>query len=234
MGWIDCLSRGAALGRGVLLRGRWAEASEASAKGGAPQPLRRPAAPFPLPDLVVSRPVVAAFNEFYYRMHPARMRPTVEHPESFFYPLDAIRDWNYLYGGRGFTQYQCVIPERAGGEGVRQFLALVVRKGGASMLSVIKDCGEEGTGLLSFPLRGTSIALDLPVRDGIQSLIDSLNELLIELGGRVYLAKDQFTRPEDYRRMEPRLDAWRAVKARVDPAGRLRSALSRRLELFRA
>jgi FAD/FMN-containing dehydrogenase len=150
-------------------------------------------------------------------------------PDTFFYPLDAIGHWNRLYGPRGFTQYQCVLPEEAGRGAARRFLELLTKRGGASMLCVIKDCGPEGRGLLSFPRRGISIALDIPVRDGTQALVDALNERVIAEGGRVYLAKDRFTRPEHYRAMEPRLAEWTAIRRKWDPQGRLRSAQSVRL-----
>jgi len=230
MGWIDTLGATGALGRGVLLRGRWATANEA--RPGSPQPLQRPGVPFVCPDFLISHPTVAIFNALYYAFHPSGSYVKVGHPEAFFYPLDAVRNWNRLYGRHGFTQYQCVIPEAAGPEGVKSFLALTRRTGGSSMVSVIKDCGDEGEGLLSFPLKGTSIALDIPAREGVQRIVDTLNAHLIELGGRVYLAKDRFTRAADFRRMEPRLDAWRAIKKKYDPQGRLRSAQSARLELI--
>src|SRR6185436_8627184 len=99
----------------------------------------------------------------------------------------------------------------------------------ASFLGVIKDCGAEGEGLLSFPLSGTSIALDLPVRDNTQQVVDRLNEFVIKTGGRVYLAKDAFTRPEHFKAMEPRLDAWQRVRRLWDPENRIKSAQSVRL-----
>ena len=97
------------------------------------------------------------------------------------------------------------------------------------MLCVIKDCGAEGEGLLSFPKPGISIALDIPVRDGTQGLVDALNEAVLAEGGRVYLAKDQFTRPEHFRAMEPRLPEWTRIRRAWDPEGRLRSAQSVRI-----
>jgi FAD/FMN-containing dehydrogenase len=231
MGWIDTLGASGGLGRGILLRGRWATPEEAGDRG-APRPLRRPGVPFVFPDFAMSRLAVSAFNAVYFAQHIPRVRSGIRHPESFFYPLDAIRHWNRLYGSAGFTQYQCVIPAEVGADGVRSFLALLRRTGGSSMLSVIKDCGDEGIGMLSFPRRGTTLALDLPVRDDTQRIVDTLNAHLIDLGGRVYLAKDRFTTARDFARMEARLDAWREVKKRYDPGGTIRSALSSRLELF--
>lgn len=227
MGWIDCLSRGKLMGRGILIKGRWAEPGEAPAR--FPRARQRPALPFELPGWLLNRWSVRAFNTLYYRSHFSRRRQRLLDPDSFFYPLDAIGHWNRLYGPRGFTQYQCVLPEEAGRGAARRFLELLTGMGGASMLCVIKDCGEEGRGLLSFPRRGISIALDIPIRDGTQALVDALNERVIAEGGRVYLAKDQFTRPEHFQAMEPRLAEWTEIRRRWDPQGRLRSAQSVRL-----
>jgi FAD/FMN-containing dehydrogenase len=225
VGWIDCLSRGKAMGRGILMCGRWAEADEARPE--APRPLRRPSVPFVLPGLVINPWSVRAFNALYY--HLPRPKRGLAHPEAFLYPLDAIGSWNRMYGPRGFTQYQCVLPEAAGPGAARRFLEVLTRRGGASMLCVIKDCGAQGEGLLSFPRPGISIALDIPVREDTQVLVDALNEAVIAEGGRIYLAKDQFTRPEHFRAMEPRLEEWTRIRRAWDPAGRLRSAQSVRI-----
>ena len=227
VGWIDCLSRGRRMGRGILHRGRWADPAEAPA--GLPAERSRPSVPFVLPGWVIGRWSVRTFNALFYKSHVPRVKRAIVHPESFFYPLDVVLHWNRLYGPRGFTQYQCVLPESAGRGAARRFLELLTQRGGASMLCVIKDCGPEGLGLLSFPKAGTSIALDLPIRDGTQALVDALNELVIAEGGRVYLAKDALTRGEHYRAMEPRLDAFLAVRRKWDPEGRLRSAQSVRI-----
>jgi FAD/FMN-containing dehydrogenase len=227
VGWIDCLSRGSSLGRGILMRGRWAEADEAPRQ--SPKPIGRLTVPVMLPAFVLSRFTVRAFNEVYFRMHPAARTRRVVHPDVWFYPLDAILHWNRIYGRRGFTQYQCVLPERGGHQAARAFLELLTSKGGASFLCVIKDCGTEGDGLLSFPMAGVSIALDIAIRDDTQAIVDTLNECVIAQGGRIYLAKDNFTRPEHFRAMEPRLPEWERVRNTWDPESRIKSAQSVRL-----
>jgi FAD/FMN-containing dehydrogenase len=228
MGWIDCRSKGAKLGRGILYRGRWADPSKAPAH--APRPKRRSVLPFHLPNWFLNRLVVVAFNEVMYRCHVPEKKAGIRHPDDFFYPLDKLLHWNRLYGKRGFTQYQCVLPNEAGRGAARRFLERLTDLGGASsFLCVIKDCAEESQGYLSFPLPGISIALDLAANPGIQELVDALNELVIEMGGRVYLAKDAFTRPEHFRAMEPRLDKWLEVRRKWDPDLRLRSAQSVRI-----
>lgn len=227
MGWIDCLSRGRYMGRGVLMCGRWASASEAPK--GFPRDLIRLTVPFACPSWVMGRSVGRLFNACYYRIHSVAPRRRVMHPERFFYPLDAILHWNRLYGRRGFTQYQCVLPAAAGQAAVRALVELLTRLGGASFLCVIKDCGDEGEGLLSFPRRGVSIALDLPIRDNTQAIVDALNDFVAGVGGRIYLAKDAFTRPDHFAAMEPRLAEFMRVRRAWDPEGRLRSAQGVRL-----
>jgi decaprenylphospho-beta-D-ribofuranose 2-oxidase len=226
MGWIDCVSRGRNLGRGVIFRGRWAEAHEAPAH--PPRPKLKLTLPFQLPSFCINPTTTRVFNELYYRLH-AGPKKGIVHPDSFFYPLDAIAHWNRGYGKAGFTQYQCVIPHESGRAAARRFMEAVASKGGASIVCVIKDCGAEGRGLLSFPKPGISIAIDFPVRPNTQALIDALNEIVLAEGGRIYLAKDAFTRKEHFVKMEPRLPAFQAIRRRWDPQGRLGSQLAARL-----
>jgi FAD/FMN-containing dehydrogenase len=94
---------------------------------------------------------------------------------------------------------------------------------------VVKDCGDEGEGLLSFPRRGVSVALDLPVRRDTRALVEALGDLVIAEGGRIYLAKDAFLRADQFQAMEPRLPEFERVRDRWDPERRLKSAQSQRL-----
>lgn len=227
VGWIDCLATGRALGRGVVLRGRWARADKAP--DGFPRPLRRWTVPFHLPGIALNGLSVRLFNAAYYRRHPRRPRAGVVHPETFFFPLDAVRSWNRIYGRRGFTQFQCVLPEAERPGAVRRFLEVAAARGGSSFLCVLKDCGEEGEGLLSFPRPGVSVALDLPMRPGLAASVDALAAATLAEGGRIYLAKDSLLTAERFRALEPRLAAFDEVRRRWDPERRLRSAQSVRL-----
>ncbi len=227
MGWIDCLSSGRAMGRGILMAGRWAEPSEAPpAMPKAPHPHTMPV---DLPNWAINGATTRLFNTAYYWRHLRRRAHTVLAPDPFFYPLDAILQWNRVYGSRGFTQYQCVLPREAGPEAVREFMARLTKLGGASPLCVIKDCGAEGRGTLSFPMEGTSIAVDMAVSPQIQRIVDNLNEFVIAAGGRIYLTKDRFTTAAHFRAMEPRLDAFQALREKWDPGRRLKSAQSVRI-----
>lgn len=228
VGWIDCLSKGKNMGRGTLIAGNWAD--PASAPRRYPAPKMRITMPFDLPTWALGRTTIRAFNFANYWRHLPRQMHGIAHWESFFYPLDMVREWNRMYGKRGFTQYQCVLPDSAGRGAARRVLELLTERGGASFLCVIKDCGPQNRGLLSFPMKGISIALDIAVRDDTQALVDVLNEKVIDEGGRIYLAKDQFTRVEHFREMEKsRLPAFAEARAKWDPKRRIRSAQSVRL-----
>jgi FAD/FMN-containing dehydrogenase len=225
--WIDCTTRGRGMGRGFLSLGRYAGADEAPAS--PPQLRERIAVPFDLPGFVVAPWSIRLFNIAFYHLRRARTRGIV-HPQPFFHPLDAIRHWNRLYGRRGFAQYQCVLPDAGDGRAVTRFFEVLTRLGGASPVSVLKNCGAEGRGVLSFPMPGISVALDLPFRrQHTQDLVDALNRVVIEAGGRIYLTKDALTRPEHLRAMEPRLARFQEIRRKWDPECRLRSAQSVRL-----
>lgn len=228
VGWIDCVSTGKSLGRGVLYCARWATRDEAPAKLARPRP--RLTVPFRLPSWTLNGLTVKAFNALLFHKQP-KQSEGVAHWEDVFYPLDKIRHWNRIYGKAGFTQYQCVLPRSAGPGAARRFLeTLQASKGGTSFLCVIKDCGPQSQAMLSFPMPGISIALDIPVRAGTQAVIDRLNEATLREGGRIYLTKDAFTRADHFRAMEgERLDRFLAVRRRWDPELRLRSAQSVRV-----
>jgi FAD/FMN-containing dehydrogenase len=229
MGWIDCVSGGSTLGRGILIAGRWATVEEAGSE--LPREPKKLSVPIDMPGWAPNPFTNAArlFNFAYYWRHLPRQKRGVVSPETFFYPLDGILHWNRVYGSRGFTQYQCVLPRAAGAAAVRELMVEVTRLGGASPICVIKDCGPEGRGLLSFPLEGTSVAIDMAVTADTQRTIDRLNALVIAAGGRIYLTKDRFTRPEHFAAMEPRLPRFFAQRDKWDPERRLRSAQSVRL-----
>lgn len=228
MCWVDCFSTGRNLGRGILMSGRWAEPDEVRGKQYKEIP-SLVTVPFSPPEFLPRTWGVKQFNAFYFWLHGAATKQTILHPYRFWYPLDVVHQWNRLYGRRGFTQYQCVLPVRAGNPVLRQLLELLQRRNAVPYVNVVKDCGAEGKGMISFPKPGISFALDIPVRDGLQSVIDEVGELVLKENGRVYLTKDAYTRGEVYRAMDPRVDAFNKVRRKWDPEGRLKSAQSVRM-----
>jgi FAD/FMN-containing dehydrogenase len=225
--WADLMSTGPCFGRGMVIVGRWAEPHEAPA---APPRFRHaPPVPPVFPSWFLQRWMGTVFNRLVFLKHGSAVRREIVHPETSFYPLDFVRDWYRLYGPRGFTQYQCVLPTTGDPTRQRRFLQRLQAVRAPVFLAVIKDCGAEGKGLLSFPKPGVSYALDMPVATDTQHIVDSLNEFVIAEGGRVYLAKDAFTRADHFRAMDPRVDAFLAVRRRWDPDHTLRSAQSVRV-----
>jgi decaprenylphospho-beta-D-ribofuranose 2-oxidase len=227
VGWMDTVATGKALGRGILFCGRWAEKHEAPSH--APRQKPRITMPFSLPSGLLNRLTIGAFNQLVYRSHFQRLKRVTVDADKFFYPLDFVQRWNLAYGARGVTQHQSVIPEEAGAAGIRAMLELLHKLNASSFLTVVKDCGPEGEGLLSFPRPGMSLALDIPIRANTQEVVDALNEQVLACGGRIYLTKDGFTRAAHFRAMDPRVAAFMRVKKQWDPEGKLKSAQSERL-----
>ena len=227
LAWMDGLGAGGR-GRGVVYRGRWADADEARGRELAwPREIAFPAA---LPYWALSRFGMRWFNEGVLLSYGRRVKRGLIHPQRFFYPLDSLLEWNKAYGRRGFTQYQCVLPHKAGLAVYRKVFRTIDAQGGAPYVVVIKDFGAEGRGRLSFPCPGVTFSIDMPIADGTtQRVVDAVNDIVAAEGGRVYLSKDAFTRAEHYRAMDPRIDGFNAIRRRWDPHGHIRSALSVRL-----
>ena len=189
-----------------------------------------PVVPFYAPEWTLNDTSMRMFNFAYYWKQLWKKIEGPVSPDGWFYLLDAIQHWYRVYGYRGFTQHQCVIPHEAGRRKVREYIELVASQGGSGFLCVVKDCGPSDKGLLSFPFPGTSVALDLPVKDGIQDLIDNLNRFVLDVGGRIYLTKDAYTRRDHFEAMEgDRLQRFKDVRHKWDPNLSLRSAMSVRL-----
>ena len=209
--WIDCLASGSRAGRGVYVTGD--HAAEGPLRVGDRRRLNVPITP---PVSMVAPLALRGFNEAYWRAHPERRtRKTVSY-EPFFYPLDRIQHWNRMYGPRGFQQYQCVIPEAFAAAAMQELLGAIAAFGQGSFLAVLKRCGDIASpGLLSFPMPGTSLALDFAHSDKLAPLFARLDAIVGEAGGRLYPAKDAHMSGNDFRRMYPQ---WEQVERLRDPA----------------
>lgn len=225
VGWIDAMATGPALGRGIL---ETAEPSDESLASRSPTLVTLP---WNMPACVLNPSSIRVFNNLYYQRIPARGRRTRVGLERFLYPLDTIANWNRLYGRQGFFQFQCVFPDATASKGIRRVLEAVTAQHAASFLGVLKTLGGTGPGMLSFPMRGYTLALDFPNRPGVRELLCRLEAITLDYGGRVYLAKDAALSPLGFRRMYPQWREFRRVLEEIDPDGILASDMARRLRL---
>lgn len=234
MAWIDCAATGARMGRSIVMNGEHARLSDLPpARRAQPFAARghlSPRVPFDFPGFVLNPWTIRAFNELYYLMSKRGAGTRLTGWEPFFYPLDAIRDWNRIYGRRGFMQFQCVVPLETKAEGLRAILDAITRSGAGSFLAVLKRFGPQES-RLSFPMEGYTLALDFPVNHRSLDLMPDLDRITADFGGRFYLAKDSRISAETLRRTDPRWQAFAAMRRETGLAQAFTSAQASRLGL---
>lgn len=209
--WIDCLAKGTAAGRGVFFVGD--HARYGSLDTGSPKKLNVPLTP---PVSLINNLSLRGFNEAYWRRHPRIRTPMRSNYEPFFYPLDKILNWNRIYGRKGFQQYQCVIPDANAAAAVPELLGAIADSGQGSFLAVLKRCGDAvSPGLLSFPMPGTSLALDFPNTGSLPALLSRLDSIVRSAHGRLYPAKDAHMSGSDFRAAYPQ---WEQLERLRDPS----------------
>ncbi len=187
--WVDCTARGGSLGRGHFMRGDHSLSDDHDLDY---RPSTKASVPFYFPNFALNEFTVKAFNNLYYHRQQAREVNNTVNFDKFFYPLDAILNWNRIYGRRGFFQYQFVVPLGDGPDRVAGILETIAASGMASFLAVLKVFGDKPSpGLLSFPMPGVTLALDFAnVGEKALTLFNKLDDMVAEAGGRVYPAKD--------------------------------------------
>ena len=235
--WADLLATGSRLGRSVLWRGDHTKLAELSSKEAADALKYEPKHLATVPPVVPSFGFVnklssTLFNELWFRKEPRQKNGGHKSIPAYFHPLDAIGSWNRLYGDGGFLQYQFALPFGREDE-LRQIVEKIAVSKTASPLVVLKRFGDANPAPLSFPMPGWTLTVDIPTRaEGLGQLLHSLDEVVMQSGGRHYLAKDAHTTPTAIRRGYPRLDEWRQIQRSVDPGQLWQSDLARRLELI--
>ncbi|MGD9975672.1 MAG: FAD-binding protein [Desulfatirhabdiaceae bacterium] len=222
--WIDCLANGASLGRSILLTGEHADDGQL-----AMAPDRSLSVPVTPPGFFLNQTSVKLFNRFYYSRQKANSGESIVSLNPFFYPLDRIANWNRMYGRSGFTQYQCVIPKSNGPAAMQAILTRIAASGMASFLAVLKLLGPQNDNYLSFPLEGYTLALDFKIQKPVFTLLDELDNLVLEHGGRLYLAKDVRMTASMFAAGYPGLAAFRRLREDHDLSSRFCSRQSIRL-----
>ena len=222
--WIDCLAKGTALGRSILMAGEHDDDGD----------LISPAVPssnipIELPSFLLNKYSVALFNQLYYFLHPSRPNSQRTTLNAFFYPLDRIENWNRLYGGRGFTQYQLVLPKAASAKGIELVLKKVSTSGIGSFLAVLKLFGPQNENYLSFPMEGYTLTFDFKIQTRLFPLLNLLDKIVTDHGGRLYLTKDVRMQHETFAAGYPQLDKFSEIRKQYGAIKKFNSLQSKRL-----
>lgn len=224
--WIDCLAKGKSLGRSILMVGDFADDGDINYVE-----KRSLSVPLDFPTFALNTLSVKAFNMLYYGKAKMGESQQTVGVDSFFYPLDALNNWNRIYGKAGFTQYQFILPKSVSYEGLSEILSAIAASGRGSFLAVLKLYGPANENYLSFPLEGYSLALDFKIEKGLFPLLDRLDSIVVRHGGRIYLTKDVRVSRETFEAGYPELGKFMSVRQSVDPKRKFASLQSKRLGL---
>ena len=209
--WVDCLATGDSLGRGLFIRGTHTDQDVSPCKK-----KKIISVPFNMPGMILNRYSVTAFNTAYYHKSRNTVDTSVTCYDPFFYPLDRILNWNRMYGRRGFYQYQCVVPLEDGAGVMGQILKTIAKSKLGSFLSVLKKFGDIASpGILSFPRKGVTLALDFANQGKkTRQLLDDLDKIVVEANGAVYPAKDARMSAQSFKHYYPQ---WHSFMEYIDP-----------------
>ena len=224
--WIDCLATGRDLGRSLLMLGEHSQEGPLLTQGNKAIPI-----PMDMPAFLLNQTTISAFNAlYYYKTLQAKSRRHIAY-EPYFYPLDALANWNRLYGKSGFMQYQFVLPKAAGQIGLREVLERIASSGKGSFLAILKVFRKANQNLLSFPIEGYTLALDFKVEPSLFDLLNQLDQLVLKYGGRLYLTKDARMSESTFKSSYPRWSEFEAIRKQYFAIGNFASHQSQRLGL---
>ncbi|SEP21932.1 FAD/FMN-containing dehydrogenase [Salinihabitans flavidus] len=232
--WVDCLAKGPALGRSLVITGDHARAADLptqyQSKPFETPRKRRLSLPFDAPAAALNGLSVRAFNALYWKRGQRAPRHRLIDWDSYFYPLDAILGWNRIYGRRGFLQFQCALPLETSETGLAALLSETAKAGQGSFLAVLKRFGAQES-RFSFPMAGYTLALDFPANARTFALLDRLDAITLDHGGRFYLAKDARLAASSLHRADPRAETFRNMRREAGLDRAFASAQSERLIL---
>ena len=222
--WIDCLASGSNIGKSLLMVGEFADDGDLDYRT-----KKRLNIPFNFPSFALNTLSVKAFNYLYYKKAPDGVSEQRVGIDSFFYPLDSIKNWNRIYGKNGFTQYQFILPKEKSYKGLEEILTKIANSGKGSFLAVLKLYGKANNNYLSFPMEGYSLALDFKIEKGIFELLDTLDDIVLKYGGRIYLTKDVRVSKEVFEAGYENIDTFREFRAKNNMDKKLNSLQSKRV-----
>lgn len=222
--WIDCLAKGDKIGKSLLMVGEFEDDGNLNYKT-----KKQIAIPFNLPSFALNNWSVKLFNWLYYGKAKQGVSKQRVDIDTFFYPLDAIGNWNRIYGKNGFTQYQFILPKETSYEGLQEILSAISKSGKGSFLAVLKLYGKANDNYLSFPIKGYSLALDFKIEKGLFDLLDELDKIVVKYKGRIYLAKDVRVSKETFEKGYPQIETFRQYRKKHKMDIKFQSLQSKRV-----
>ena len=184
--WIDTSSSKKELGRSILLRGKFSNKIKSENK--FKKKLHKKIYLLKIfPNWFMNGFLIKILNNLYYNF--TSLTKTNESIDNYFYPLDKISNWNIAYGSKGFISYQCLIPFKNSYKTISRILTIIKKNKIYSFVSVLKSMGKSD-GYLSFGGAGYTLVFDFPIYKNIHSTLDIIDEIVLNSGGRIYLAKD--------------------------------------------
>jgi FAD/FMN-containing dehydrogenase len=209
--WLDTSHEGEP--RGLFISGGHATEPDELAVAGSHAKLTLPVT---LPDFVLGPWSIPLMNRAYYAVNARKNSVKDVHYNPFFYPLDAVGNWNRGYGKKGLAQYQFVVPKECGPDVLRETLAKARAAGHFSFLTVVKLFGEKRSpGMLSFPRPGVTVCFDFPYLESrTDRLLEDMDRTVFAAGGALYPAKDYRMSREAFELSFPRHGEFKSL---IDP-----------------
>jgi len=224
--WIDCLAKGDKIGKCLLMVGDFRDDGKLNYKV-----KKQKSISINFPSFVLNNWSVRVFNWLYYGKVKQKVSKQIVDIDTFFYPLDAIGNWNLIYGKNGFTQYQFILPKESSYEGLEEILTAISKSGKGSFLAVLKLYGKANDNYLSFPMEGYSLALDFRIEKSLFCLLDKLDEIVVKYKGRIYLAKDVRVSKETFEKGYPKIESFRQYRKENKMDSKFQSLQSKRVEI---
>lgn len=195
--WLDLLNKP----RAILSLANHSELSHSNVVS----PIRLPRLPFRL----ITPWVMKLFNHYYFHQQPNK--PQLLSLPEFNNPLDSVQHWNHLYGKKGLLQFQAVFDASTALSSMTKLFKIVADNQATATLAVLKYFTQSGVGLLSFAQPGFTLAIDFINNDQAHKAIAAMNELISEINGKIYLAKDRLLTKEQFIKQYPQQAQFKTI-----------------------
>jgi len=226
--WLDTIATGKDFGKSIFFLGNHADNKDFVIEKFKPINL-----PMKIGSFIINKYTMNVFNKIYYKRSSIKSNnKSLIDINNFFYPLDKIKNWNLIYGNKGFTQYQLVIPKKNSILNLKKILKTISDNNEYSSLAVLKLLGKNNNNYLSFPMEGLTLALDFKLSNSIIKLIKFLDEMIVDMNGKIYLAKDALMKEDVFKKTYTKWREFENVRHKYSAVGKFSSTQSRRLGLL--